>query len=238
VYHAGLVLALSLSVQTISPRYSLKPSGSHSPETQGLEANMHILSSCAPFNAVAAHFDKVLKYFRALINSCEEAKSAGMSHQMDGHELFRTPAWPATPSSWRNSSISTTSPNSTLWQTSPDMPAMYSLPPSSSYQMLAGSDPTTSVNMNNDMSRAAISNYYPQQTIVDPTYIGWPAALPNDASSYSFVSKSSSRSGYGSIDSGFEHYKPYMQNFWATEPFNSGQQMGIQGNVSTSSQYG
>ncbi|KAK5051777.1 hypothetical protein LTR69_010068 [Exophiala sideris] len=238
VYHAGLVLALSLSVQTTSVRYSLKPSGSHSPETQGLDANMNVLSTCAPFNAMAAHFDKVLKYFRALINSCEEAKSASMSHQMDGRELFRAPPWPPTPSSWRNSSISTTSPTSTLWQTSPDMPVMYSLPPSSSYQVLAGSDPTAPISMDNDMSRATVTNYYPQPTIVDPTYIGWPATLPNEGSSYSFVSKSSSQSGHGSIDSGFEHYKPYMQNFWATEAFNSGQQMGSQGNVNTSSQYG
>ena len=191
---------------------------------------MNILSSYAPFNEVAAHLDRTLKYFRALIDSCEAARSANISQQSDGGELFGTPPW--APPSWRTHSMSTTSPTSSLWQTSPDMPVMYSLPPSSSYP-LAGPDPTVPLGMNNDVSQAAVSNYLPQQTMVDPTYIGWPATLPNDGSSYSFVSKSSSRSGPGSIDSGFEHYKPYMHNFWATEGFDPGQ-----GNANSNSRYG
>lgn len=235
VYHAGLVLALHLSAQTTSPRYSLKPGGTHTPEKQGLEANMNVLSACAPHSPEAAHSYKVLQYFRRLIESCEAVSPASTSHQIEGHELFKTPHWTPTPSSWRTSSISTTSPNSTLWQTSPGtMSAMYSCPPTSSYAILSGLDPT--IPLSNDLPQPAVTTYL-QPSIPDPTYLEWPATLQNEGSSFSGGSKSSSRSHPGSLDSGFEHYKPYMQDFWSSEEaFDPGQQADIEGNMRT--QYG
>ena len=231
VFHAGLVLALSLNAQTSPQRYNLKPTGSHRLEHKGLEANMNVLSSCAPHNSSAGHFHKVLHYFRELIESCDEAKIASTS-QIDGRGFFGTPHWPPRPSSRRDLTTSTTSPISSLWQMSSDaLPWMSSFPPSLLYGFVTGPDPT--VPANNNFSQLPLANYL-QQSMPDATCLGWAATLPNNGSSCSLVSNSSSQPS--STDSDLEHYKPYVQDFWSTETFGFAQPPHTQGN--TQSQYG
>ncbi|OAL21751.1 hypothetical protein AYO22_07693 [Fonsecaea multimorphosa] len=227
VYHAGLVLALSLSVQKTSLRYNLNSPGSHHPKKKGLAAVTDVLSSCASHNPLARHNHEVLCYFRELIESYEGLENVSPSHS-SGRELFGTPHTQATPPSFRESSMATTSPSSLWWQTSLDgLTSTSSRSDShSSYGILAG--PDQAISAQNELSGSAAANYH-QGSVLDPTCLGWATPLPNNGSNYSYSNKL--RSQPGSTNPGLEHYKPYMENFWSAEAFDFAQQAEAQGAV-------
>lgn len=234
-YHAGLVLVLGLSLQTVPnmfPRYSLKPVGSHHLENQSLEASMRVLSSCAPHNPLADHFYKVLHYFRELIKSCEKATSSDRSPVRE-RELFATDRWSPTPPLSEGPTLFTPSSVSSLWASSQDvLPSTnWCYPLSSSHGILAG--PGGAVETNNVLPPFAGTEYL-RQSISDPTCFGWTAALPNHGSYHPFVGNSGLQAGIWDPDS--VHYDPYMQNLWPTEMIDSGQTSNNQDDVHT--QYG
>ena len=182
---------------------------------------MNVLSSCAPHSSTARHFYQVLHYFRELIESCEAAKAVHTT-QTDGCELFGQTYWSASPSSSRDSTVATMSPISAMWQASSDAPAsMFSYPSTSLYGISVGL--STTIPPHNDLSQSAMTNYL-QPSIPDTTCLAWTPGLANDESNSSLVPGSSSQSGF--IDSGFEHYKPYIQNFWSSEVFDARHQSG------------
>ncbi|KAK5562198.1 hypothetical protein LTR43_012207, partial [Exophiala xenobiotica] len=208
VYHAGLVLALSLSVRTTSMRYCLKPIESHSPNRQGLEAIMNVLSSCAEHNPSARHFYQVLHYFRQSIDNCEDARAVHTS-QTDGCELFGPCHASSIPSSSQVSTVATRGPISAMWQTSSDVPSsMFSYPYPSLSGVSAGLN--TTILPNNDLPLCTMTNYV-HQSIPDTTCAAWAASLPSDGSKSSLIGGSSSQWGF--VDAEFENYKPYVQNF-------------------------
>ncbi|KAK5077681.1 hypothetical protein LTR70_009502 [Exophiala xenobiotica] len=173
----------------------------------------------------------MLHYFRELIESYEEAKSGDRS-PIKGHELFGTRQWSSTPSLSRDPTLFTTSNISSLWGPSPNaLPSMTCYPPSSSYGILAGPDPTVATN--NDLPQFMGTEYF-RQPMSNLTCLGWAAALPNHRSHYPFVGNSGSQPG--TWDSGSVYHDPYMQNFWPTETTDSGRMSNNQDNVHT--QYG
>lgn len=201
----------------MSLRYNLKPLGSQNVEIEGLKANMNVLSACASESSLASHHHQVLRYFRNLIKNCEDTSYISAS-KTSGRELFGMPCLQPMSPSWGDSNIvPTNSMNFPTWHTSTDTASSTSSGLSSSpYIFSAGSN--YSFSTTNEPSQPAVA-HCPGQTGSDPSAVRWTAPLPQYGSSHAPNETPSSH--LGSIDYGSGHYKPYMENLWSADAFES-----------------
>lgn len=121
VYHAGVVLALSLKVPRISVRYKLQPVKRPCSQHQSLEASINVLSVCAPHNPLARQFGAVLRYYQKILSGGEEDEVTP-AMGIDSCDLFMDFLSPTLPSA-TSSTTTKTIKDSSSYSTSSNTPS-------------------------------------------------------------------------------------------------------------------
>jgi hypothetical protein len=170
VYHAGLVLVLSLKVSRTSLPRSLNLVRRFRPEQRSLEASIHVLSACAPHNPWARQFHSVLNHYHQLLETCEETGAAGTCQANDHDGLTAADRWSPAPLSATD--FATTATNSTYssWPISSEGLSM-----AFSHSQPASNDPcpapAMNIPFNTNMPPQTATNYS-QPSVPNPAW-GW-----------------------------------------------------------------
>ncbi|KAK5049431.1 hypothetical protein LTR84_004360 [Exophiala bonariae] len=190
LYHAGLVLVLSLKVPRISVRYKLQRVRRPCSQQQSLEASINVLSVCGPHNPLARQFCAVLCYYRNLLSSDEEAGAARTTRTDSSIMDYWSPTM-ASPTGLTMTTAAPISSSSSSFSNTPSSALFY--PHFSSAEIKA--TPVLNDSTYNDLSQSADATYA-QLSIQDPDWVEGMTTMLNHGTNYSFEMEPPSQSAY------------------------------------------